>query len=92
MASSNFLLNAVKGPLKDTIERARLGAPTAIDKALASAASAVAGSTAKATSSFANVYADVSKRTAAWLPTTRAQLAVAADKAAVWAKAQVEKL
>lgn len=92
MASSNFLLNAVKGPLKDTIDKARVGAPAAIDKALAAASATVAGSTAKATAGFANVYADLSARTAAWLPTTKAQLTAAADKLAVWTKTQIEKL
>lgn len=91
MASSNFLLNAVKGPLKDTIDKARTGAPAAIDKALASASAAVAGSTAKATAGFANVYADLSAKTAAWLPTTKAQLSASADKFAVWLKGQVDK-
>lgn len=86
---ADMILKAIKPVLAELLDKLRVGAPAAIDAALAWLAALLPGSVANVTAAFHTLYADVTTRLAAWLPTTKPTLTAAVDSSVAFVKTKV---
>lgn len=89
---ASFLVNQIKPPLNEVLDKTKAAAPAFVETTLKKAETAVNESVADASALFARIYADLAGRLAAWLPTTKPAVAGKIDALIAKAKAAVKAL
>lgn len=89
---ASFLVNQIKQPLTEQLDKAKVAAPALVDTTTAKASKAVTESSTDAIALFTRVYVDLAARLATWLPTTKPAVMAKIDAAVAWAKAKIKAL